>query len=156
MDTLILIKVFILLANIFVVLEAIRNGYEAPVNAAPFMVGLLGKDTKWHFCGGAIVAKRWIATAHHCIKDRNKDEIVGAVGSVIRKQGIYYDIEDIVSHPDYPNSDLALLKTTTEIAFTKGIRKIPLAKALIPAYQRARIYGWGRTSVSTECTCICL
>lgn len=150
------IQVFIILVNSLVVFGAIQkslsiiNGNDATVDEAPFMVGLLQKPKKTHFCGGAIIAKRWIATAHHCVKKRTPDQIVAAVGSVELRKGTYYDIRHKVSYPGYPRSDFALLKTKTEIVFTQYVNKISLRNAEIPANTVAREYGWGRTEVRTD------
>lgn len=140
----------------FVVLEAslkslpISDGHNATKDEAPFVVALKDKTSKWLFCGGAIIEKNVIATAHHCIQKMKKENIVATVGTIRRKlKGVNYDISDIVSFPGYPKTDLALLRTTKDIVFTKHIAKISLAIGKPPANEVARVYGWG---VRTEYT----
>lgn len=163
MGTLMPLKVFIIiLANTFVDLEAIQKdlsiigGHNAAVGEAPYMVGLLRKlsnGQKKYICGGAIIGKHWILTADHCINDEVKEDLIATVGSVNRKKGSKYYILQMISYPGYPTTDLALLKTTTDIAFNENVNLISLESAQIPVSEVARAYGWGLTQVSTNKFC---
>lgn len=147
---------FCILANIFVVVDASRKslpityGKNVKFDETPFMVALKDKASKELVCAGAIIAKNWVATAFHCVKDRPKYKTVVTVGSVIRSEGREYDILEIKSVPGYPNNDFALLKITPDIVFTKDVNLIAMAVKSIPVNTVARVYGWGQTDVSVD------
>ena len=39
----------------------------------PWQVMLWSKRENRHFCGGSLVAKRWVVTAAHCVTGNNND-----------------------------------------------------------------------------------
>lgn len=148
---------------------AIISGTQSKPGAHPYLVSLYRRGLiemkspdhlAKHFCGGALIDKRWIVTAAHCVNAYSAYE-VGVLFNATdlkaesvkdnRRQG-----SEIIIHEDYvptytdkpskSNNDIALVKLKS--AFT-GVNPISLNKKDISSYSyKATTMGWGYTSTT--------
>uniref|UniRef100_A0A182QFA4 Peptidase S1 domain-containing protein n=1 Tax=Anopheles farauti TaxID=69004 RepID=A0A182QFA4_9DIPT len=138
----------------------IVGGSEAGVNEYTAMVGLLDPLTVNVFCSGAIISSRYVLTAAHCTRAiPNVSRVQALVGDHDYRTGLdtpysaIYNIERIVAHEYYSeqsrDNDIALLRTTAEMDFNRGVGPICLPFSY-STYSFAGllvdIAGWGTTS----------
>ncbi|EDV51079.1 serine protease 1 [Drosophila erecta] len=136
----------------------ITNGKKAAANQFPYQVGLSFKSSagSW-WCGGSIIANKWVLTAAHCTKGASSVTIY--YGSTVRtsaKLKKKVSSSKFVQHASYNEAslrnDISLIKTPS-VTFTASINKIALP-AIASSYstyagQTAVASGWGSTSDST-------
>ncbi|XP_047523174.1 chymotrypsin-1-like [Pieris napi] len=127
------------------------GGTDAPDGALPYQVSLQRSDQyNSVFCGGAIIADRWILTAAHCLEgvSANVLSVVAGTNS-IRSGGTRYKIDKIINHEKYtarPNvNDIALLRTTQSIEFTYKVKAIEVATEDPNPGDLCKLSGWGFT-----------
>lgn len=53
---------------------------NAGVNEYPMMAGVVNLQNRKVFCGGTIIAKRYVISAAHCFKTESIDDIMLLVG----------------------------------------------------------------------------
>uniref|UniRef100_A0A182PP22 Peptidase S1 domain-containing protein n=1 Tax=Anopheles epiroticus TaxID=199890 RepID=A0A182PP22_9DIPT len=138
----------------------IVGGSVAGVNEFTAMVGLLDPLTVNVFCSGAIISPRYVLSAAHCTRTiPSVSRVQALVGDHDYRTGLdtpysaIYNIEQIISHENYNdqtrNNDIALLRTSNEIDFNRGVGPICLP-FLYSTYSFADlsvdIAGWGTTS----------
>lgn len=112
-----------------------------------------------HFCGAAILNKRWIITSAHCTSEKmlhNQSDLLIGVGknSFQSKADILkmHRAEHIVMHPKYVGDkmyDISLIKTEEDIEFNAQTQPVKLSKEWIDEKIGAAISGWGLIDVST-------
>ncbi|XP_034482745.1 brachyurin-like [Drosophila innubila] len=140
-------------------IQRIVNGFQAIPKQFPYQV-LLNRqtDTEWEpFCGGAIISKRIILTAAHCIED-NLNEIKIYFGAVERsnikepgQQHLLVQRNNIVVHPEWERrqkiNDIALIKLPADLQFDEYIQPANLPDPN-QSYenQTGVVSGWGDTS----------
>ncbi len=126
----------------------------------PWMASLRRKTDKGseHFCGGSLIAPRWILTAAHCVRDieqANKIEV--ALG------GVKEDASDakekllankIIMHPSYDNdsvkNDIALIR----LAKAASAKPVELEAQEPPAGTPMEAIGWGLSEATPELAAI--
>jgi len=125
-------------------------GGHDPSQAYPFMVSFLnphpttGKTVS--YCGGSLIAPRWVATAGHCALEFKLGVTQVRVGSNNWKEGgTLANITDIVVHPgfDYntPGNDASLIRLDRDV--TQAPIAVPRSPGKIG--EKERIIGFGAT-----------
>ena len=125
----------------------IVGGEKTDIKQHPWQVALQFKGN--FFCGGSIIAQRWVLTAAHCFQfsARGADWRAKAGATNHRTAGTWVEIERVIVHEKYDaktqENDIALIKLKASAAG----RVIPLAKtaAAINAGQPLEVTGWGAT-----------
>ncbi|CAG0891595.1 unnamed protein product [Darwinula stevensoni] len=136
----------------------IVGGNSVVPNSLPYQALINVDDgTYRQECGGTVIERHWILTAAHCVTGTNL-KIKATLGehdvtqaSSTRK---VYDVEKVFIHENYQytstsiKNDIALLKLTQPIDYTKGIRAACLPKRNLGNLtgKSGRVSGWGTTS----------
>ncbi|XP_017061276.1 venom serine protease [Drosophila ficusphila] len=137
----------------------IANGQQAAANEFPSFAAL--KDVTKNqasFCGGTIVAHRYILTAAHCIymvsQATNIVAIVGTNNLNNPSSSVYYQqysIQQMIPHEQYVsdpnvNNDIAVLITATNIKWSRGVGPIclpPVGTTSPFTYDTVDVIGFG-------------
>ena len=129
----------------------IVGGVEAAPGAWPWQVALVEPDGSGfrQFCGGSVIAPRWVLTAAHCVDFASPDDVQVLVGTQdLDSGGRRIDVKAIRVHEDYSDApsgdDIALL----ELAGPAGVEGVALpdlersADIAAPGAMATAI-GWG-------------
>uniref|UniRef100_A0A1I8PGD9 Peptidase S1 domain-containing protein n=1 Tax=Stomoxys calcitrans TaxID=35570 RepID=A0A1I8PGD9_STOCA len=140
----------------------IVNGQETDINEYPGIVALKTHPDNPPFCAGTIIAHDYVLTAAHCTEQApNPSSYVIQAGdhnlasNYETKYAATYYVAQIIQHPSYSsrptiNNDIALLRTTTPIEWTRGVGPMCLPPQFTSpddyTFTYVDIVGWGTTS----------
>ncbi|XP_069668898.1 venom serine protease-like [Periplaneta americana] len=135
----------------------IVNGEETGVNEYPMMAGLVDFVNEDLFCGGTIIAKRYVLTAAHCLLNR----AVNITGVLVGDHNITTGddtssarvllAESFQAHPDYNSAtqmnDIAVIRVNKAIIFSYevGPACLPFRFPNINVGAVVTVLGWGTT-----------
>ncbi|XP_011295411.2 trypsin alpha-3-like [Musca domestica] len=142
----------ILLLSIVATISAqsrILGGEEITVDKAPYVVQLHHKRDGF-FCGGALVAPRYVVTAAHCLEGYQLTDIRVVAGATsLGDEGVQSRVEDGFMPAEYDvdtvDMDVAVLKLAEEL---RGgvVKTIGLCSELLEPGNLLQISGWGRVT----------
>jgi transmembrane serine protease 9 len=141
--------------RLLVIEPRIIGGSPAPIGAYPWQasIGLRGvAPLAGHFCGGSLIAPRWIISAAHCVYGQTSpDNLQVLLGSnFLDRDGQTFSVDRILIHEGWKSStfdyDVALLHLT-ESSTQTPIKLVELNKAteLAGPGLIAIVSGWGIT-----------
>ena len=134
-------------------LTKIVGGTEAQAETWPFQVALgrpRANGRIRQFCGGSVIAPKWVLTAAHCVINRAESDFRVLVGTNdLDTGGRRLQVRSVRVHPGYsgglyPINDIALV----ELVRPSGVAPVALATAMDTAFlaspgSMATVIGWG-------------
>lgn len=123
----------------------IVGGQTASAGQFPYQTSMRSAANA-HFCGGFIIANRWVGTAAHCTINRTPANTIVVVGAHNRMSGgITHQSNLIINHENYSGAtianDVSLVRTTTEILFVGAVAPIALGSVHVGG-GTATASGW--------------
>ncbi|XP_011177383.2 serine protease SP24D [Zeugodacus cucurbitae] len=122
----------------------ILGGLIAGTGQFPYQVSV--RLNKQHICGGALLSRKFVLTAAHCVNNVETSFIGVQAGTVSRTAGgDYREVSTVIPHPQYLfDNDIALLELKTPFNYSDVIKPITFADREVPAEVTVIISGWGR------------
>ena len=130
------------------------GGGESPDGRFPWMTGLLDAFG-FNFCGGALISRRHVLTAAHCVHNKRATDIKVVIGETDVDLAYlfnrYHRVKSMVTHPGFVHAnwshDIAILTLATEA--DPKLEPICLPLAMVDfqrshRFQRLIVAGWGR------------
>lgn len=127
------------------------GGKNATLGQVPYQVSLQ-TSYGYHFCGGAIIDKNWIATAAHCLANKYVSDIMVATGTIEwEKPNATYYASSFHTHCRFnkPSShnDIALIRLNSSIVFNERTQPIALPTEKMNEGDEVILTGWGSTEL---------
>ncbi|GJQ80189.1 hypothetical protein Trydic_g23766 [Trypoxylus dichotomus] len=101
-------------------------------------------------CGGAILNKKTIITAAHCVSKCSNNNLIVIAGSSEFDTKYQHKVDAKTVHEDYEDdqlgSDIAIICLKLTLQYSKRIRSIAVTGLLYPEGTTAVVSGWGRTN----------
>lgn len=132
----------------------IIGGQNARLGDYPFIVGLLQRgnsdNQSAHFCGGSLIAARWVLTAAHCVTDDASALSVLVGTDNLSYGGERITVRRVIRHPQFASStmdfDVALLELSQGVLSPRVGVLEPRDASLAQTGTLATVLGWGKRS----------
>nr|AAH56804.1 F10 protein [Danio rerio] len=132
----------------------IVNGVECPPGDCPWQA-LLINENNMGFCGGTILTEHFILSAAHCMNESLSIRVVVGEYDTLVPEGreATHDVDEILIHknyqPDTYHNDIALIKLSKPIKFTKYIipaclPEMKFAERVLMQQDDGLVSGFGR------------
>ncbi|XP_041974874.1 trypsin CFT-1-like [Aricia agestis] len=135
--------------------QRIVGGSLATVTSYPFVTALLHASNSVNYiqaCAGSILTNRAILTAAHCVAGELPSRWRMRVGSSFANSGgAIHNVNQVIIHQNYDartyDSDIAILKPASTIAFNSNVRAGSIAGANYNLQDNQAVWaiGWGST-----------
>ncbi|RWS03833.1 coagulation factor VII-like protein, partial [Dinothrombium tinctorium] len=134
----------------------IIGGRNATRGEFPWQVSLRASDFNnkiVHMCGAAIISKRYVITAAHCVEDYQESDLTVVAGSFSLNDATIgetkHKVEKIMKHQHYKPkvylNDIALLKLSNPIRYDRTKQPICLPQKSDVVPKVLTVSGWGKT-----------
>ena len=141
-----------------------RDNDNIAIDEFPWMAQILYNSKKEILCTGSLINYRYVLTAAHCIVlkspapvavrlgDFNITSETDCIGSFSKQCSdpvMDFDIEEMVANPGYvrwsPDSDIGLIRLSTNVEYSDYIRPICLASSDLELTGQEQLVssGWG-------------
>lgn len=140
------------------------GGEDAGTGEFPFQVALLLSSrpdpANAQFCGGSLIAARWVLTAAHCVEGSQPQDVDILIGTNnLSAGGERIEVTRIRIFPDYGvsqgiDNDLALLEIDRDLMTRRIALLSPAELERAAPGTMATVVGWGLTEASGSATSI--
>ncbi|KAK9871380.1 hypothetical protein WA026_011635 [Henosepilachna vigintioctopunctata] len=144
--------------------DRIVGGTQCRISDYPFLVSLRYTYTSRHFCGGALISKKWVISAAHCMTKVRflpwlLTAVVGETRSDQRTSGQFIRAHQIFSHNKFDGrtlrNDISLVLLKSDVDFVVGMievihlpNAVNLSEDLTTELNgQLSIAGWGSTEI---------
>ncbi|XP_058142581.1 serine protease 27 isoform X2 [Dasypus novemcinctus] len=136
-------------------LNRMVGGQDAEDGEWPWQVSIQ-RDGR-HFCGGSLLAKRWVLTAAHCFSsasDMSRYRVLLGARQLVQPgpHAVYAQVKRVESSPLYQgmasSADVALVELQAPVTFTNHILPVcvPGPSVVFKSGMNCTVTGWGSPS----------
>lgn len=131
------------------------GGQDALEGEWPWQVSIQRNGS--HFCGGSLIAERWVLTAAHCFSNTSDTalyQVLLGARQLVRPgpHAVYAHVRRVESNPQYQgmasSADVALVELQEPVAFTSHILPVcvPGPSVAFHSGMNCWVTGWGSPS----------
>ncbi len=134
--------------------QRILHGADTTIEKNPWQVAIVAavvpQNSRAQFCGGSIIARRWVLTAAHCVDNKTKSTQIAILAGTATLSGGDHRIpvaeNGIVVHEHWDkvthNFDIALIHAASDLD-GREIRAMGPGEKEIPEGHLITVTGWG-------------
>ncbi|XP_065366140.1 lectizyme-like [Calliphora vicina] len=126
-------------------------GHDAVPHSAPYIVSLRASANHSHSCGGTIIAKDWILTAAHCIRNPIGISVVAGLHerTILDEKSQSRVVDWGKIHEKYTGGvgpyDIAILHLSEPLQYNQYVQPASLPAVEEIHSGKVHLYGWGLT-----------